>query len=89
MQPSLSFAGVHLILGNDLAGDKVDVNTIISEKPWLEQSPDPVEKEIPRLYPACVVTRAMSKKKENSKDEIILAYTVIGQVLEKRRSWIL
>ena len=82
IQPSLPFEGVHLILGNDLAGDKVVVNAVVTEKPCLDQSPDPVEKEIPSLYPACVETRAMTKKKENSDDEITLADTVIGQVLE-------
>ena len=85
IQPSLPFEGVHLILGNDLAGDKVVVNAVVTEKPCLEQSPDPVEKEIPGLYPACVVTRAMSKEKEKSEDEIMLAETVIGQVLEVNR----
>ena len=82
IQPSLPFEGVHFILGNDLAGDKVVVNAIVTEKPCLVEFPDPVEKEIPGLYPACVVTRAMSKKKENSEDVITLAETVIGQVLE-------
>ena len=73
---------MHLILGNDLAGDKVVVNAVVTEKPCLEQSPDPVEKTIPGLYLACAVTWAMSKKKENSDDEITQADTVIGQVLE-------
>ena len=82
IQPSIPFEGVHLILGNDLAGDKVVVNAVVMEKPYLEQSPDPVEKEIPGLYPACAVTQAMSKKKENIDGEITLADTVIGQVLK-------
>ena len=82
IQPSLPFEGVHLILGNDLAGDKVFVNVVVTVKPCLQQSPDPVERKIPGLYPACAVTRAMSKKKGNSDDEITLADTVIGQVLE-------
>ena len=82
VQPSLPFEGVHLFLGNDLAGDKVVVNAVVTEKYCLEQSPDSVEKEILGLYPACAVTRAMSKKKENSNDEITLADTVIRQVLE-------
>ena len=82
IQPSIPFEGVHLILGNDLAGDKVVVNAVAIEKPYLEQSPDPVEKEIPGLYPACAVTQAMSKKKENRDGEITLADTGIGKVLE-------
>ena len=40
MQPSLPFERVHLILGNDLAGDKAFVNGIVTEKPCLEQSPE-------------------------------------------------
>ena len=41
-----------------------------------------MEKEIPGLYPACAVTRAMSEKKENNDDENTLVDTVIGQILE-------
>ena len=82
IQPSLPFQGVHLLLGNNLVGDKVVVDAVVTERPCLEQSPDPVEKEIPCLYPACAVTQSMSKKKENSNNDITLAHTVIGQVLE-------
>ena len=53
----LPFEGVHLILGNDLAGDKVVVNAIVTEKPSSDKSPDPVEKRIPGFYLACVVTK--------------------------------
>ena len=35
MQPSLPFEGVHLILRNDLARDKVVINTVVTEKPCL------------------------------------------------------
>ena len=35
IQASLPFEGVHLILGNDLAGDKVVVNPVVTEKPCL------------------------------------------------------
>ena len=78
IQPSLPFEGVHLILRNDLAEEKVVFNAVVTEKPCLEQSPDPVENEIPHLYPACAVTQAMSK----SNNEITLADNVMGQVLE-------
>ena len=40
MQPSLPFERVHLILGNDLAGDKAVVKGVVTEKPYLEQSPE-------------------------------------------------
>ena len=52
IQPLLPLEGVHLILGDDLAEDKVVVNGVVTEMPCLEQSPDPVEKEIPGLYRA-------------------------------------
>ena len=71
IRPSLPFQGVHLLLGNDLAEDKVVV----------DQPPDPVEQEIPGLYPSCAVTRALAKKaKQNDeKQDIDLTDTFIGQ----------
>ena len=65
---SLPFDGIHLILGNDLAGSKVNVDPILSDKPILSQSPDPIEDVFPNLYPSCAVTRAMSKKQSSIKD---------------------
>ena len=64
IRPSLPFKGVHLLLGNDLAGDKVVVNPLLTTIPCLDQPPDPIEQEIPDLYPSCAVTRAMAKKEK-------------------------
>ena len=61
-RPSLPIEGVHLILGNDLAGDKVVVNPVMTEKPEVTTTIDPIEDEIPDLYPSCAVTRAMAQK---------------------------
>ena len=58
----LPFKVVHLLLGNDLAGDKVVVNPLVTDTPCTDQSPDPIEQELPDLYPSCAVTRAMAKK---------------------------
>ena len=58
--PSLPFKGVHLLLGNDLAGDKVVVNPLVTDTPNIGQIDDPIEQEIPDLYPSCAVTRAMA-----------------------------
>ena len=52
----LPVTGVHLLLGNDLGGDKVVVNPLVNANPCLDQI------EIPELYPGCAVTRAMAKK---------------------------
>ena len=79
--PSLPFKGVHLLLGNDLAGDKVVVNPLVTDTPNIGQTDDPIEQEIPDLYPSCAVTRAMAKKAilKNSNSDIDLADTFIGQ----------
>ena len=61
-RPSLPIECVHLILGNDLAGDKVVVNPVMTEKPEVTATIDPIEEEIPDLYPSCAVTRAMAQK---------------------------
>ena len=79
IRPSLPFKGVHLLLGNDLAGDKVVVNPLLTTIPCLDQPPDPIEQEIPDLYPSCAVTRAMAKRAKQNDGEIDLTDTFLGQ----------
>ena len=81
IRPSLPFKGVHLLLGNDLAGDKVVVNPLLTNTPCEDQLPDPIEQEIPDLYPSCAVTRAMAKKVKlnDGIQDIDLTDTFIGQ----------
>ena len=85
---SLPFEGVQLLLGNDLAGDKVVINPIVTNVPCVEQLPDPVEKEIPNLYPACAVTRAMIKKKLSDEDKDVDTFIsqVFGEAVPKNLS---
>ena len=82
--PSLPFKGIHLLLGNDLAGDKVVVNPLVTDTPNIGQTDDPIEQEIPDLYPSCAVTRAMAKKAilKNSNSDIDLTDTFIGQYFD-------
>ena len=79
--PSLPFKGVHLLLGNDLAGDKFVVNPLVTDTPNIGQTDDPIEQKIPDLYPSCAVTRAMAKRAilKNSNSDIDLTDTFIGQ----------
>ena len=77
--PSLPFKGVHLLLGNDLAGDKVVVNPLVTVTPNIGQTDDPIEREIPDLYPSCAVTRAEKAILKNSNSDIDLTDTFIGQ----------
>ena len=76
---SLAFKGVHLLLGNDLAGDKVVVNLLLTNIPYIDLPPDPIEQEIPDLYPSCAVTRAMVKKAKKNDGDIDLTDTFLGQ----------
>ena len=81
IRQTLPFKGVHLLLGNDLAGDKVVVNPLVTDTPCMDQSPDPIEQDLPDLYPSCAVTRAMAKKAtltENQSD-VDLTDSFIGQ----------
>ena len=61
IRPFLPFLGVYLLLGNDLAGDKVVEDPLLTSTPCVDQPPDPIEQEIPDLYLSCAVTRAMTK----------------------------
>ena len=81
IRPSLPFKGIHLLLGNDLAGDKVVVDPLLTSTPCVDQPPDPIEQEIPDLYPSCAVTRAMAKKANQNygMQDINIADTLIGQ----------
>ena len=88
IKPSLPFEGIHLLLGNDLAGDKVVGGPLLTNKPCCDQTPDPIEQEIPGLYPSCAVTRAMSKKQTIEEDvdaDVDLSNTFLGKVFESDR----
>ena len=62
IRQTLPFKGVDLLFGNDLAGDKVLVNSLVTDTPCMDQSPDPIEQELPDFCPSCAVTRAMANK---------------------------
>ena len=61
VQPTLPVEGVSLLLGNDLAGSKVMADPCLSCLPCVSDS---TSWEIPGLFPACAVTRAMAKQAE-------------------------
>ena len=55
--------------------------SLVNDTPNIGQTDDPIEQEIPDLYPSCAVTRAMAKKAilKNSNSDIDLTDTCIGQ----------
>ena len=67
LRPSLPFKGVYYLLDNNLTGDKVVVDPLLTSTPCVDQQPYPIEQELPDLYPSCAITRAIAKKaKQNS-----------------------
>ena len=77
---SLPFKSVHLLLGNDLAGVKVVMNPLLTNIPCTDQPADPIEQEIPDLYPSCAVTKAMAKKAKQNDKDIYLTDIFFGSV---------
>ena len=84
IKPSLPFKGISLLLGNDLAGGKVVSDPILIDKPCLDQSPDPIEEEIPELYPTRAMAKARNDLNENDEnvDNIDLADSCLAKVFE-------
>ena len=82
VRPTLPFEGVSLLLGNDLAGDKVVKNPIVCSKPVIVDEPILDDTE---LYPTCAVTRAMAKKAEkanrdSSVNDVELGNTIFSSI---------
>ena len=73
IRPDLPVKGVSLLLGNDLAGDKVMINPCVSSHPCSPDDTDAEMQDTPGLYPVCAVTHAMAKKQltamRNSQNE--------------------
>ena len=86
IRPFLPFKSVHLLLGNDLAGDKTVVNPLLTNIPCIDQPPDPIEQEILDLYQSCSVTRAMAKKAKQNDRDIGLTDTFLGQSFKHENS---
>ena len=72
LRPSLSVQGVSLILGNDLAGEKIMVNPCMSPNPQLSSGPEEIELDVPGVFPSCAITHAMAHKlKENKANSLL------------------
>ena len=84
MRPSLPVEGISLILGNDLAGEKVMVDPRVVEKPRDDERTERLAEKFPGIFPASVVTRSMKAKKEaikeQGKEEIGLSGTFLENI---------
>ena len=92
-RPSLPVEGISLILGNDLAGEKVMVDPRVVEKPRDDEETERLAEKFPGIFPASVVTRSMKAKKEvikeQGKEEIGLSGTFLENIdvkFEERNS---
>ena len=93
MRPSLPVEGISLILGNDLAGERVMVDPGVVEKPRDDEKTERLAEKFPGIFPASVVTRSMKAKKEaikeQGKEEIGLSGTFLENIdvkFEERNS---
>ena len=84
MRPSLPVEGISLILGNDLAGERVMVDPRVVEKPRDDEKTERLAEKFPGIFPAFVVTRSMKAKKEaikeQGKEEIGLSGTFLENI---------
>ena len=64
MRPSLPVEMISLILGNDLAGEKVMVDPRVVEKLRDDEKTERLVEQFPGIFLASVVTRSMKAKKE-------------------------
>ena len=84
MRPSLPVQGISLILGNDLADEKVMVDPRVVEKPIDNEKTERLAEKFPGIFPASVVTRSMKAKKEaikeQGKEEIGLSGTFLENI---------
>ena len=69
MRPSLPVEGISLILGNDLAGERVMVDPRVVETPRDDEKTERLAEKFPGIFPASVVTRSMKAKKEAIKEQ--------------------
>ena len=84
MRPCLPVEGISLILGNDLAGERVMVDPRVVEKPRVNEKTERLAEKFPGIFPASVVTRSMKAKKEaikeQGKEEIDLSGTFLENI---------
>jgi len=63
---SLPVEGVQVLIGNDLAGSKVQSEPVVSDSPMDSHSTEILESQYGTDLPSCVVTRAMKRAKADA-----------------------
>ena len=63
--PCLPVKGVIFILGNDIAGDRIEPLPYVSNLPIMREETERLADDIPGIFPSCVLTRSMKKQEDN------------------------
>ena len=75
---SLPVEGISLILGNDLAGNRVMTDPCMCSTPRLSTESEESELQRSGVFPSCAVTRAMAKKNADSAGDTMTE--LVGQM---------
>ncbi|XP_071950797.1 uncharacterized protein [Antedon mediterranea] len=81
--PSLPVWGVTLLLGNDLAGDRVTVEPVVCKSPVEDESTVCLEKELSHVFPSCAVTRSMANITIDEDESIDLCDSFYGDITDR------
>ena len=70
--PDLPVQGIQLLLGNDLAGEKMGGKSlpVLQEEPSAPVDLEQLEADMPKVFPLCAVTRSMSKKAHETESPV-------------------
>ena len=75
---SLPVEGISLILGNDLAGNRVITDPCMCSTPRLSTESEESELQRSGVFPSCAITRAMAKKNTDSAGDTMTE--LVGQM---------
>ena len=72
LHPTLPIEGVLLILGNDLAGEKVIPDLQVVTEQEVMKKADGDTEATSHIFPSCAVTRAMAREMKKTESEDLL-----------------
>ena len=79
--PTLPMAGVSLILGNNLAGEKVMPELLVFSDPIIVKEADNDGETNANVFPSCAVTRAIARElKDHEEIMVNLAVTFMSHL---------
>ena len=85
MRPSLPVEGISLILGNDLAGEKVMVGPRVFQKPRGDEKTEKLAEKFPGIFPASMVTCSMKAKREAINEQGTFLENIEGKLEERNK----